>query len=278
VAEPWIRVHANLVGKPVVWRAVEALGVKQHEAIGLLVQFWGSVSQHATNGHVVGSSDAQLEVWAGWRGKRGKFAAFIRSMHLDPDGRVNEWDEYAGKLEGRREQERTRKQRERERRSRLSHADSHADNDVTSLPTIRNETKRTDVVDDLARNDLAEPAVTAIYLAVWANGAVAERWSEQPNPYTQGSAIELSDELQALGVAWETVKASIYRQCRESKMADPPRSVAYFGPGIKKDIERERARVALERSGERPPPSMARGSKINPGAQMVANILGGNRD
>lgn len=163
MSEPWIRVHANLAGKPVVWRAVEALAVTPHEAIGLLVQFWGSVSQHAQNGEVASLPDAQLEVWAGWRGKHGKFAAFIRSTHLDPDGRVNEWDEYAGALENRRAKERIRKANERERKSREIHADSpqdvtrtesgqgaghHADTgrDVTLSvrPAHANDTKRYD--------------------------------------------------------------------------------------------------------------------------------------
>lgn len=149
-----------------------------------------------------------------------------------------------------------------------------------SLPTTRDDTKRLDVDDNSAVDGTAigEPAVTAIFLTVWANGAVTERWGEQTNPYTQGSAVELADELQALGAAWGSVKNSIYRQCRESKLKDPPYTVAYFGPGIKKDLERERARLALERSGERPPPHTQRGGKLNPGAQMVANIMGVQRD
>jgi hypothetical protein len=108
MAEPWVRVHANLAGKPVVTRAMEALGVNAHEAMGLLVQFWGAVSQYVQNGSVADQSDSQIERWGGWTRKRGKFAAFIRASHLDSSGRVNEWDEYAGKLEQRRATERDR--------------------------------------------------------------------------------------------------------------------------------------------------------------------------
>src|SRR5262245_64229965 len=86
MAEPWIRVHANIAHKPVVSRCAEALHVSRHEAIGLLVEFWGSVSQHSTNGDVSTFSDAQLEVWAGWHRRRGAFAAFVRALHLDTDG------------------------------------------------------------------------------------------------------------------------------------------------------------------------------------------------
>jgi hypothetical protein len=143
MAEPWIRVHANLVDKPVVDRAVHALGVTHHEAIGLLVQFWGAVSQYATEGLVGQRTDRQLEMWAGWSGrgkKPGRFAQFIRTQHLDGDGCVNEWDEYAGKLESRRAAERERKRLERERKERerlaASHAESHADNPADIPPTV----------------------------------------------------------------------------------------------------------------------------------------------
>ncbi len=144
MAEPWIRVHANLAGKPIVWRAVEALHVSQHEAMGLLVQFWGAVSQHATHGNVSDIADAQLEAWAGWTKKRGRFAAFVREKHVAPDGRLREWEEYAGALEDRREYDRERKRKERERKSRKRHGDNQPDSPPevtgTSTPTIRDET------------------------------------------------------------------------------------------------------------------------------------------
>lgn len=134
MTEPWIRVHANLASKPVVIRAVEALGVSRHEAVGLLVQFWGAVSQHVTDGFVGPHSDTQLEVWAGWTKKKGRFAAFLRAAHLDCDGRVNEWEDYAGQLE-----EQRRQARDRKRKSRGSHSD------VRERPHLRDETIRDDI-------------------------------------------------------------------------------------------------------------------------------------
>lgn len=127
MAEPWVRVHANLADKPVVTRAMEALGVSGHEAMGLLVQFWGAVSQHVQNGFVADQSDSQIERWGGWTRKRGKFAAFIRASHLDESGRVNEWDEYAGKLEQRRATERDRL---RQKRGGVAQQPSETDGDV----------------------------------------------------------------------------------------------------------------------------------------------------
>lgn len=108
MADPWIRVHAALIDKPVIARAVTALGVNEHAAVGLLVTFWGAVSRNVVGGMAGPATDAQLELWARWRGKRGRFAAFIRSQHIDIEGRVNEWDDYAGALEQRRAKERDR--------------------------------------------------------------------------------------------------------------------------------------------------------------------------
>jgi hypothetical protein len=148
VSEPWIRVHANLHAKPVIARAVAALAIGENEAVGLMVRFWGAVSQHVVNGQVADTTDRQLEQWAGWTRKKGRFAAFVRSQHFDTDGRVNEWDEYAGALETRREKDRARKEQERLRKSRGRHADSPQDVTGVSIParvneTIRNETTTT---------------------------------------------------------------------------------------------------------------------------------------
>ena len=257
MTEPWIRVHANLADKPVVCRAVETLGVRHHEAIGLLVQFWGAVSQHATDGAVAALSDAQIEVWAGWTRKRGKFASFIRSTHLDCDGRVNEWDCYAGALEEQRRQSRNRKRTSRGRHSdghSDSHADGHGDIAVTSSPTKRNdnETKR----NELEVVDLAIPPdseLTALFLTICANRAITERWGEQPSPLARSSAVQLADELAGEGISAAVARLSIYRQCRETKIPKPPRTVSYFGNGIRGDWEKEQTRVAIAASGERPP-------------------------
>ena len=139
MAEPWIRVHASLIDKPVIARAVAALGVNEHAAVGLLVTFWGSVSRHVVGGMAGPATDAQLELWARWRGKRGKFAAFIREQHIDAEGRVNEWDDYAGALEQRRA-----KERERLRNKRDDVAQQNASVATRARErneTIRNETK-----------------------------------------------------------------------------------------------------------------------------------------
>lgn len=142
----WIRVHSHLVGRPVVARCAAACGIDHYKAAGHLVTLWGAVSLHAENGQVVAVPDVLLEQWAGWTGKRGRFAAWLRADHMDADGRIREWDEYQGALELRREKERDRK-----RTSRGQSAGRHADRgrDVRNLlqpyddGTERNGTEQT---------------------------------------------------------------------------------------------------------------------------------------
>jgi hypothetical protein len=112
----WIRVAGDLARRKVTYRVMHALGVSKHEAMGLLVEFWANVAEHCTGGYVADVSDMQLDAWADWRGEPGAFASFVRANHLDADGRVNEWEEYAGKLEQRREADRLLKEAERQQR------------------------------------------------------------------------------------------------------------------------------------------------------------------
>ncbi len=123
MAEPWIRVHANLPARPVVGRLSDALKVRRAEAVGLLVALWGQVAQHGRGGNISGVSDRQLEEWAGWAGKRGVFAAWVRSAHCTDDGVIRDWEEYQGPLEARRAADRERQRLHRERQAlNASHA------------------------------------------------------------------------------------------------------------------------------------------------------------
>ena len=243
MSEPWIRVHANLASKPVIARAVATLGVSENEGIGLMVRFWGSVSQHVVNGDVRDATDRQIELWAGWTRKRGRFAAFLRSAHLT-DGRVNEWDEYAGKLEARRAKDRTRKEEERARKSRGSHADSPQDVTDNSIPARANETTTTrnetdaPVVVDSGSSEITgaanghPPADYALQITVAANRAITKRWGEQTHPLVHGQSYTLTDELMTAGVPLDVAKTSVVLQCERSGKPAPPKAINWFKRGI----------------------------------------------
>lgn len=112
------------------------------------------------------------------------------------------------------------------------------------------------IVDDLGADAVRvppEPQLTDLYLAICANKAVAEKWGEQPHPFTQASAASLSAVLRSAGVPPEVARLSFYRQCRENTQPRPPRSINYFRPGIEQDWEAEKTRRAVAADGTGPP-------------------------
>lgn len=136
---PWIRVHGGLYNRPVVDRLCQATGINEHEAVGVLVTFWSGVAAHATNGRIDNVSNSQLEKWANWSTsprRRGLFAAWVREQHQDAEGRVPEWDDYAGALELRREKERVRLS---ERRQRLRDATQNVAQQTQDVATRARE-------------------------------------------------------------------------------------------------------------------------------------------
>lgn len=136
---------------------------------------------------------------------------------------------------------------------------------VTQLDVVEEGDER---AADEAQSPVAEPALTALYLAIWANKAVAEKWGERPSPYTPAQCEAIAVSLCTTGVEWQTARGSIYRQCRESKAAVPPRSPAYFRPGIESEWESELARRAVAASGEVPPaPPSEASAALNTGAR-----------
>lgn len=161
MAEPWIRVHANLANKPIAHRASVALGVRRATAIGHLVLFWGNVSQHAANGAVAHYDDALLESWAMWEGKRGVFAKFLREQHFDAEGRVREWDDYAGALEHRRavnrQHQQSYRERQRQQREGLRGDDVSLTKPLRNNPTIRDDTRRDEVLTTTASRSRKKP-------------------------------------------------------------------------------------------------------------------------
>lgn len=255
--EPWIRVHANIADRPLIGRAVTELRVRENEAIGLMVRFWGAVSQHCVNGDIGAVPDATIEKWAGWKRRRGAFAAFVRGKHLDPDGRVREWDEYAGKLEQRRAKDRQRKEEERQRKSRGSHADVPSNSipaRANETTTRRNETIKPVVVGEIAGVVIGQPAEYALQLTIAANRAVTARWGEQPAPFVHGASYTLTDALMATGVPLPIAQESIAQQCERSRKVSPPKSINWFREGVVQHFEAVQQR-AIDAAA---PPSAAK--------------------
>lgn len=153
--DPWFRMHANIGSRRVTWRLMEHAHIDKARAVGHLAMFWGSLSQHCPLGDISQVPDAQIEEWAAWTGRRGLFASFVHEKH-STEGVVNEYEEYSGKLEERRERDRKRKAadkvartvdgipQEDESESERNSAGIPAESERNSRRTKRNETRTTE--------------------------------------------------------------------------------------------------------------------------------------
>jgi hypothetical protein len=122
--EPWIRVHARLITKPVVARCAKALDLSRAEAAGYLVFFWSWMSEAHPDGTVVLVNDDEIEHAIGWTGRPHAFATFVKEKHTSRDGTIREWDEFMGPMIKTRERWRRNARAYRERLQALEDADA----------------------------------------------------------------------------------------------------------------------------------------------------------
>ena len=269
--DPAIYVAANMGERAVTARAMNTLKLSQAAAVGHLVMFWGQAALNTPDGRVGHLMDVQLERWAGWTGKRGRFAAWLRAEHLDASGRPNEWDEYAGKLVASREKARDKKRQQRGQSS-VCPGDSPRDKSGTVPETSRGlstrareegeregERELNTTLPDTLRAD-------ALPLVIAANQAIERRWGEQTQPLLpgHGASHRLAVDLLEAGVPVAFAQRSIVRQL-EAKPDGPPRSMAYFKLGVLADWQAQQTRALgaaaprVEALESIPRPRLARG-------------------
>lgn len=243
------------------------------------------MSRLGDDGMVAPLTDREIETWAGWRGKRGAFAAFIREMHTDPEGRVNEWDEYQGALEHRRAVDRDRQRRRRDERrlsrgeSNGSHAERPRDNRDSSAPAraVRNETKRdTTTPPPLAREDTSEldqwtpPSETAA-----AYGTVATRLASDPDRLALSALVDLVPNPPT----WlAEIAASLDGMTGHAHVTPEQAGQAirdFVGNGAAKDPNLRKFRRYLEQAANPEPPPSANGTRTT---QTLAARFGGARN
>lgn len=155
----------------------------------MLVEFWGNVAAHANNGSIAGIPDPLLEEWAGWRGKRGAFAKWLRENHIDDESRVNEWDDYAGALEQRRAKERQRLHDKRQLLRNSTHDVAQQKStvgqplqDVATRARERNGTVRDGTEEDQQKGERSRAPAPE-----WVAPAIAQ-WSAKVGHTTPGKA------------------------------------------------------------------------------------------
>lgn len=72
----------------------------------------------------------------------------------------------------------------------------------------------------------------AVGLVVAANNTITEKWSEQPNPLTHGSAVQLAADLIGQAIPLPLAQQAIAASIRKSRQPEPPKSIEYFRPVV----------------------------------------------
>lgn len=150
----WIRWECGTPDSEVVGWLADRLKVQPATALGHYTAVCCKVGEHRGDGRVADVSDALLEQWALWRGRRGVFAAAFRERCQDPDGLLRGWWRQ-DKLDEKREKDRLRQQRFRASKSKQDNTDTQPvtrDMGVTDAVTSHKNpdaygTNETDVTD-----------------------------------------------------------------------------------------------------------------------------------
>ena len=143
----WIELHADIFWHKKTLGAAKQMKMDVHTTVGYLAHLWTWALDHAPDGNLSHLSDRDIALAAGWLSKPSGFVDALRSVHfIDGDGRLHNWDEYAGRLIDSRRRDRERKRAERVKRGAVEAAMS-AGQDADAPPDVeRDRTKphRTD--------------------------------------------------------------------------------------------------------------------------------------
>ena len=139
----WIRVASNIADDDKVWQLGERAGCDAFKAIGHLVTLWGVMTEQAKDGDLSRVSDAALERWAKWDGRKGRFAAAVRDTLCNESGVIAAWEKYQGAAirEAESDRKRAEDRRKAARTSGKSPPDAPPDgppNPPADGPTLRN--------------------------------------------------------------------------------------------------------------------------------------------
>jgi hypothetical protein len=105
----WIRVASRVAADAKVRQIARDVGADPYKVVGHLVTLWGVMTDQAKDGDLSGVHDDDVEAWAEWTGKRGKFARSVRAHLCDAAGVVSAWERYQGAAIRENEADRRRK-------------------------------------------------------------------------------------------------------------------------------------------------------------------------
>ena len=142
----WIESHQELARHPKAKKLARLLGVSLPAAIGHLHFLWWWAMDYAQDGDISKYDPYDIADASGWDDEPDTwYNALIEVGFIDPDKKIHDWFEYAGRLVERREQNKERKRRSRAKKT--SSNDGHTgvtrDGSVTgeSVTGLPNQTK-----------------------------------------------------------------------------------------------------------------------------------------
>jgi hypothetical protein len=91
----WIKVAVDIKADDAMGVIVDDCDVPRYAAVGLCVNVLGTMATKAQDGDLSAVRDSTIEEWAGWDGKRGRFAVAFRAA-MCKDGIVRSWEKYNG--------------------------------------------------------------------------------------------------------------------------------------------------------------------------------------
>lgn len=162
----WIRIAVGILNDPSIHMVADASGVSVPTTTGHVVGLLTYLPEHCRDGDVSGVSDATLERWAMWTGRRGKFAEAFRRYLCNEQGVVRSWDKHNGAMlrEYDRQREKQKKYREEQRKNRDRTTNVPGTVGGTSSGTERNGTERTTKQQQIALPVADAPAAPALVL------------------------------------------------------------------------------------------------------------------
>lgn len=92
----WIKVVTRIASDDAVRALAKDAGLPYAYAVGCCILVFLSLPQYAKDGKLATIPDVQLEGWAMYEGKRGRFAKAFRAHLCTDDGIVTEWEEING--------------------------------------------------------------------------------------------------------------------------------------------------------------------------------------
>lgn len=131
----WIESHQNLGRHPKLLRLAAKLRINKAQSIGHLQYLWWWALDFSPTGELSAFTPAEISAASEWTGDSELFYSALKETGwLDPDGKLHDWDHYAGAYLG---------GLERQRRYRAkTHALRNSNATVTTNLTIPNQTKK----------------------------------------------------------------------------------------------------------------------------------------